>query len=430
MTSTDLVPAIVDAELVEEAPVHLPAVPDGEVDINDQLTDEAEEDLANTGRENTRATYKSRFKAFANWCAEQGRRPGPPTTEANLVSYISHLRRAEVDYNTIRLSIAAIVDMNARAGHEQCPPTAKALKIYTDARHEQREAGRSSRSAPPLDMARLLQMVDACPDTLAGLRDKVIAYVQYYTRGRRSEGARYRVGSVELVSDSLMIVRKRTSKNDKKDEGREYEIDDPAAVAIVRAWKEELTKRGEGDPHMPLLRRVNKGDNLDPVSEKKGWGLTPHAINEITKRMAVRAELDVAADVTSQGWRSGVPSDLGAQGYSAEEIKDITGDWSSTKQVEQYRKVGRRRAGLKADESRRAQAITNLHQPSTGPAPANAVQAHQLVGAVAEALALHQADGGRCGTCRTAWPCGTAIALGLLASAGAEAPAGAGQEAP
>lgn len=156
-------------------------------------------------------------------------------------------------------------------------------------------------------MALLLQMVDACPDTLAGLRDKVIAYVQYYTRGRRSEGARYRVGSVELVSDSLMIVRERTSKNDKKDEGREYEIDDPAAVAVARAWREELTKRGQGDPHMPLLRRVNKGDNLDPVSEKTGWGLTPHAINEITKRIAARAELDAAADVTSQGWRSGVP---------------------------------------------------------------------------------------------------------------------------
>ncbi|MFF9010933.1 hypothetical protein ACF087_34810 [Streptomyces goshikiensis] len=371
MTSTDLVPVVVDAELVEEEPALLPAAPAPEVDINDQLTEEAEEDLANAGRENTRETYSSRFKAFANWCAAHGRKPGPPTTEANLVSYVSHLRRAEVGFDTIRLTIAAVVDMNARAGHEKWPPTAKALKIYADARHEQREAGRSSKSAPPLDMARLIQIVDACPDTLAGLRDKVVAYVQYYTRGRRSEGARFRVASVKLVSESLLVVRKWTSKNDKQDQGREYEIDDPAAIAVLRAWIEELTRRGEGAPHMPLLRRVNKGDNLDPVS-KKGWGLTPHAINEVTKRMAIRAKLDVATDVTSQGWRAGVPSDLGALGYSAEEIKDITGDWSSTKQVEKYRKVGRRRAGLKADESRRSRAISDLHKLRDGAPPTEA----------------------------------------------------------
>lgn len=371
MSSTDLVPAVVDAELVEDEPALLPALAALEVDINDQLTEEAEEDLANTGRENTRETYKSRFKAFANWCAARGRAPGPPTTEANLVSYVSHLRRSEVGFDTIRLTIAAVVDMNARAGHEKWPPTAKALKIYADARHEQREAGRSSRSSPPLDMARLVQIVDACPDNLAGLRDKVVAYVQYYTRGRRSEGAKYRIASVEPVSGDLLVIRKATSKNDKQDAGREYEIDDPAAIAAIRKWLDELTRLGEGAPHMPLLRRVNKGGGLDPVSTKKGWGLSPHGINEVTKQMALRAKLDVAVDVTSQGWRAGVPTDLGGLGYSAEEIKDITGDWSSTKQVEKYRKVGRRRAGLKADESRRSKAISDLHKLRDGTQPAD-----------------------------------------------------------
>jgi site-specific recombinase XerD len=176
----------------------LPALADGDFDINEVLTEEAEEDLANAGRENTRQTYDSRFKAFANWCAGRGRAPGPRTTEANLVSYVSHLRREEIGHDTIRLSIAAIVDMNARAGHEKWPPTAKALKIYADARHEQVAAGRSPRSAPPLDMERLKLMVAECPDTLAGLRDKVVGYLSYYCRGRRSEVARFRIASVEL----------------------------------------------------------------------------------------------------------------------------------------------------------------------------------------------------------------------------------------
>jgi site-specific recombinase XerD len=367
MPSTDLVPqGVVDAELVGESDA-LPSLADAGVDINELLTDEAEEDLANSGRENTRDTYESRFKAFANWCASRGRRPGPRTTQENLVSYVSHLKRQGTRFDTIRLSIAAIVDMNARAGHEKWPPTAKALKIYADARHEQREAGRSPKEAPPLDMERRLLLLDACPDTLAGLRDRVIGHLGYYCRGRRSDLAKFRIASVEVIAENLLLVRKWTSKNDPNDKGREYEIDDPEAISDVLEWIAELTRRGQGAPHMPLLRRVNKGDNLDPVS-KKGWGLTPNAINEITKKMAQRADLDVKDKVTSHGWRAGVPTDLGRMGYSAGEIKEITGDWSSTEQVEKYRRMGRRRAGKPADD-RRSQAISELRTLRAGSAP-------------------------------------------------------------
>ncbi|MEV0787454.1 hypothetical protein AB0I52_31765 [Streptomyces sp. NPDC050423] len=94
---------------------------------------------------------------------------------------------------------------------------------------------------------------------------------------------------------------------------------------------------------------------------KKGWGMTPHAVNEAVKRLARRVKLDVAGDVTSHGLHPGVPTDLGRLGYSAGEIKEITNDWSSTEPVEKYRKIGRRRAGRKADD-RRSKAITELQQ--------------------------------------------------------------------
>ncbi|MFJ6811670.1 hypothetical protein ACIQRK_37740 [Streptomyces anulatus] len=50
-------------------------------------------------------------------------------------------------------------------------------------------------------------------------------------------------------------------------------------------------------------------------------------------------------------------------------IKEITNDWSSTEQVEKYRKIGRRRAGKKTDD-RRSKAITELQQlrPEADPA--------------------------------------------------------------
>ncbi|WP_327370323.1 tyrosine-type recombinase/integrase [Streptomyces sp. NBC_01217] len=374
MNNTDLVPTVIDAELVEERPDLTPALPDAgalpdvAVDINEVLTEEAEEDLANSGRQNTRTTYDSRFKAFASWCIARGRKPGPRTTEVNLVSYVSHLRREQIGHVTIRLSIAAIVDMNARAGHEKWPPTAKALKIYADARHEQAESGRNPRSAPPIDMERLIQMVDGCPDTLGGLRDEVICYLGYYCRGRRSELAKFRIASVEFVSDELAVVRKQTSKNDKTDAGREYEIDDPKAVSALQRWITALQEHGQRAPHLPLLRRVDQWGTIGPVS-KMGWGMTPHAVNEAVKRLARLVKLDVAGDVTSHGLRAGVPTDLGRLGYSAGEIKEITNDWSSTEQVEKYRKIGRRRAGKKTDD-RRSKAITELQQlrPKADPA--------------------------------------------------------------
>lgn len=38
----------------------------------------------------------------------------------------------------------------------------------------------------------------------------------------------------------------------------------------------------------------------------------------------------------------------------------MTGDWSSTEQVETYRKIGRRRVGKKSDEGRRSGALSML----------------------------------------------------------------------
>ncbi|TXS12849.1 hypothetical protein [Streptomyces sp. wa22] len=77
------------------------------------------------------------------------------------------------------------------------------------------------------------------------------------------------------------------------------------------------------------------------------------------------------------GWESALDwcpkgfTPYGRLGYSAGEIKEITNDWSSTEQVEKYRKIGRRRAGKKADD-RRSKAITELQKLREDPAAAPA----------------------------------------------------------
>lgn len=360
MTGSEIVP-VIDAEIVPDPSGHLPAVPEV-VDVNDTLTDEAAEDLANSGRENTRQTYEDQWKAFARWCAANGRTPGPATTSKNLASYISHLRRKEAPPGTLRLAITAVRHMNARAGLEGTPDVAAALKIYQDHRYAWAAAGKGKRSSAPVDLERLRAMRDVCPtDSLVGLRDRVLLGIGYFTRGRASELAAFLLGDIQWVSAALVVFTKRVSKNDKESEGKEYEVDDPDFLADLRAWLDALAERGQADPRLPLLRNVDMWGNLGPVSSKTGQGLTRQAVNNIVKARAVEADVDVAENVTAHGLRAGVPTDLGALGLSAAEIRDATGDdWHSDAMVELYRKVGLRRAGKRTDSGRRAAALSML----------------------------------------------------------------------
>ncbi|MFF1628203.1 LacI family DNA-binding transcriptional regulator [Streptomyces sp. NPDC058272] len=82
-------------------------------------------------------------------------------------------------------------------------------------------------------------------------------------------------------------------------------------------------------PARPVEAQAAAGRRCGPRGGRpisgKGWGMTPHAINEATKRMAQRADLDVKDTATSRGWRAGVPADLGRLGYTADDTKHITG---------------------------------------------------------------------------------------------------------
>lgn len=362
VTGAEIEP-VYEAEIVPTDD-RLPAVPEP-VDVNHTLTDEAAEDLSNSGRENTRQTYEDRWAAFARWCAENGRSPGMPTTSKNLASYVSHLRRKDAPPGTLRLAISAVRHMNARAGHEDAPDTAPALKIYADHRYAWAAAGKGQRSSAPVDLERLRQMLAVCsPGTLAGQRNRVLLLLGYFTRARASELAAYRISDLEWVSARLVVVTKRVSKNDKTSEGREYEVDDPETLAALRTWLTSLEAAGQGARHLPLLRNVDMWENIGPVNAR-GHGLTRQAINNLVKSIAATAEVDVADAITAHGLRAGVPTDLGAQDYTAAEIKDITGDWASDEMVERYRKVGLRRAGKRADSGRRAAALSMLRVTET-----------------------------------------------------------------
>ncbi|MFE6871657.1 hypothetical protein ACFVFS_34535 [Kitasatospora sp. NPDC057692] len=202
--------------------------------------------------------------------------------------------------------MAAIRDRNADAGFPKWPPTraANALIRKQAARFAREE--RTPKSSPPIDRARVgdLQAGATADSELARYRDLVILHLGYHTRARRSEQAQYRIDSLEFVpledGGEVMVVGKRTSKNDHWSTGKEYEVRDPVAIAVVRRYVELLAEYGQADPEMPLLRGVTKKGGLMPVPES-GIGMTGHSVNRAVKRMAVRTPDFDAPEVTSHG---------------------------------------------------------------------------------------------------------------------------------
>jgi hypothetical protein len=385
--TTDLLPAraddgleVLEAELVDEPTAGQLVLP-GAVDVNEELTSEAAEHLGKARPKRTSDTYDEQWTYFERWCAANGRDPGPRTTEANMVSYISHLARHGGRHgdgaavSSLRLAMAAIRDANARDGFENWPPKKATAALIRAQAAEFAQANRKPKSSPPVDRTRVAHLARHTDDTtLSGLRDMVILHLGYHTRARRSEQANYRIDSVafETLDDGReeMVAGKRTSKNDKWSTGKEYRVRDPRAIGYVRHYLAALAELGQADDDMPLLRGITNAGGLMPIPAT-GIGLTGSSVNRAFKRMRDRTPGFDAPTATSHGLRAGIPADLGAQGYSAPEIQVITGDWASTAMVEKYAKAGLRRAGK--DTGGRAQAaldqLTIPEPPADSPTP-------------------------------------------------------------
>ncbi|MFG2918109.1 hypothetical protein ACGF0D_35145 [Kitasatospora sp. NPDC048298] len=374
--ASDGLPALVErsaevvvAELVDDAQALARFAHTG-VDPNETLTEDAADDLASARPARTSQTYAEQWRYFARWCADNGRHPGPRTSEANMVSYVSHLRRrggrdgTGAPVSSLRLAMAAIRDANARAGYENWPPKKATAELIRKQAAEHARARRTPKSSPPVDAARIahLQEGTTADIPLARWRDLTILHLGYRTRARRSEQAAYRIDSVifERLDDSTeqMVVGKRTSKNDHWSTGREYVVRDPVAITVVRTYISLLAELGQVAPKLPLLRGITRWGRIMPVPAS-GIGMTGHAVNRAFKRMVTRTPGFDAKNATSHGLRAGVPADLAAQGYSAAEILVITEDWKSTTMVEKYAKAGLRRAG-KDNLGRAQQALDAL----------------------------------------------------------------------
>lgn len=321
------------------------------------LDQASDEHAASLRPKNTTDAYAADFKVWQGFLAtvnatleRQGREPIPSTTVSRglLRAFVSWLWTEQHSApSTIDRRIAGVT-VTLRREHRVVvnPDDVKAAREYL--RDLQREAApveakRGRGQSAPLLLEDLRKACAACPDTLAGLRDRALLLLAFSIAGRRSEVAGLRAR--DIVEDAGgLVVTVRVSKTKEREVAVPYGSN--PATCPVRAWRawSEAAELGGDSP--AFLRIDRHGRVLG--------GLSGAAAGEVITRAHERAQ---AADrkaaerrgeeftgkrMTGHSPRAGLATTARQKGKSLEAISATTGHAPGSRSLAEYiRRVDR-----------------------------------------------------------------------------------------
>ena len=260
----------------------------------------------------TRSGYQRDVRLFVRWCDARGVCPMPASTSV-VAAYIASLtREGTIRAGTLSRRLAALAWAHKIGG--QPDPTRDAVRaLLRSARRTLGVAPVNRKAAISPDM--LLAMLDHCPDTLAGKRDRALLSLGWAAAMRRSELVALTVEDVETVAGGVHLhIRK--SKTDQEGAGQTIAVPDRPRdrirpVAALRAWlKAAKIKTG------PIFRRVNKAGRLQGQ-------LDCGSVGTVVKHYAKLAGFDVDT-LAGHSLRVGFTTSAAATGASAATMANVT----------------------------------------------------------------------------------------------------------
>lgn len=280
----------------------------------DGLVERARALMENARSAVTRSGYARDFAAYQLFCRAHGLPAMPlsgPVVALYLADCSTRLRTA-----TIARRIAAIADAARRSGS-----STEALRSFV-VRETWKGIRRTLGIAPvvksPLLAAAVRDLVRACPETMLGMRDRVLVLVGFAGGFRRSELTAIGLDQLTFASDAVTISVPR-SKADQEGEGRTVTLrrassKETCPVAAIEAWV-----RGAGIKDGLLLRSVDRQGRV-------GGGINPDSIARILKRAAARAHLaiDLSA-IAGHSLRAGLVTQASLDGISPLAVMEVTG---------------------------------------------------------------------------------------------------------
>jgi site-specific recombinase XerD len=270
--------------------------------------------LSNARSHNTKLAYGTQWKLFVSWCQQEGFLPFPAEV-STIVLYLTHLATQDLKYSKMEQVLCAI-----RAVHADNVHLLEGMDALNNVsfRHPHIKAALASirrglvekklnivKKPRFFTQKEILSMVEACPDTPAGLMERTILLLGVNSGLRASEICMLEADDITL--DSLGLdVRIRSSKTDQFGSGEELFVARLApaqacldAAKAMEAWVAVRSTLNLGDVP-PLFLAFRKGGNvLHRTSAGYAHGLTREAISSIIQRCASRAGIEATNQAVS-----------------------------------------------------------------------------------------------------------------------------------
>ena len=301
--------------------------------MNDIITDikalqeETLLNLQSSKATNTVRAYKSDFKDFGLFCAQNGFKSLP--SEPKIVSlYLTYLSTKNTKMSTLKRRLVSIGVIHKLKGH------------YLDTKHPsiienvlgiKRRKGSIQKGKKPILISDLKLIIDVIDEEqnedIKKLRDRSIILIGFSGGFRRNEIVALDYEDLDFVSEGLKIDIKR-SKTDQFGEGTKkalpyFDNSQYCPVVSLQKWI-KISNINSG----PLFRRFSKGSKL---SENR---LTDQTVALIIKSYLQLAGVD-STNYSGHSLRSGFATSAAESGAKERSIMAMTGH-KSTEMVRRY----------------------------------------------------------------------------------------------
>ena len=291
------------------------------------LQEETLINLQSSKAENTVRAYKSDFKDFGLFCAQNGFKSLP--SEPKVVSlYLTYLSTKEVKMSTLKRRLVSIAVMHKLKGY------------YLDTKHPiiienimgiKRRKGSIQKGKKPLLINSLKIIIDVIDEynkeDIIKLRDRSIILIGFSGGFRRSEIVSLNYDDLDFVTEGLKIYIKR-SKTDQFGEGSlkglpHFDNKKYCPVLSLKNWI-EISNINSG----PLFRRFSKSSKL-----------LENRLSDQTIALLIKKYLKLAGinnkDYSGHSLRSGFATSAAESGAEERSIMAMTGH-KSTEMVRRY----------------------------------------------------------------------------------------------
>ena len=244
-----------------------------------------------------------------------------PLASGDVREYIETMT-TDYSYASIRRRLSCLRRINKLLGHQDHTQTEE---VYLTIRRLKRSKCLEQQQAVGINHDLLIKMINAEPDTLAGIRNKALLSVGYDFLARRSELVALRATDLEFTKDGALKGMIRKSKTDQYGRGR-LVFGSERSAKLLRAWFRKKSKEIEA-----VFCAINHGQCLDrPICDR--------TVNEIIKKSVVkvkRFERPSDLEVSGHSLRVGAAQDLLIRGYDMAAIMRA-GGWSNAETVSRY----------------------------------------------------------------------------------------------